>query len=410
MDEKLTYLPRTLERFFAQAASQFPVMLVTGPRQIGKTTFLRHLASDSRNYVTLDDPLLRELANEEPALFLQRFKAPVLIDEIQYAPGLLPHIKMEVDRDRKGGMYWLTGSQQFHLMRDVAESLAGRVGVVNLLGLSRRELIGKADSVPFLPGSDVLSARDDEPVMQLPGLFQWIWMGSFPALYGGPAVERDLFYSSYVQTYLQRDVRDLANVGDERAFLRFLRACAARTGQMLNMQDLSRDSDINPATAKRWLSILESSGIVYLLDPWHSNINKRMVKTPKLYFLDTGLAGYLTEWSSAATLEAGAMSGAFLETWVVSEILKSWWHNGKRAPLHYYRDKDTKEVDLLIHQDGIIYPVEVKKSANPGKDSIRNFNALRSLGQPIGEGAVISLVPMRLPIAEGVMAVPVGML
>ena len=179
---------------------------------------------------------------------------------------------------------------------------------------------------------------------------------------------------------------------------------------MLNMQDLSRDSDINPATAKRWLSILESSGIVYLLEPWHSNINKRMVKTPKLFFLDTGLAGYLTEWSSAATLEAGAMSGAFLETWVVSEILKSWWHNGKRAPLHYYRDKDTKEVDLLIHQDGIIYPVEVKKSANPGKDSILNFKALGSLGQPIGEGAVISLVPMRLPIAEGVMAVPVGML
>lgn len=406
----MSYKTRTLEQFFERATEQFPVMLVTGPRQVGKTTFLRHLADASRTYVTLDDPMVCALAKEDPALFLQRFRPPVLIDEIQYAPQLLPHIKMAVDRDRTAGQFWLTGSQQFHLMKGVSESLAGRVGVINLLGFSQRELRDDAAAAPFVPLPEVISQRDNSPTVLLPELFQNIWLGSFPALHQAIPAERDLFYSSYVQTYLQRDVRDLANVGDEASFLRFLRACAARTGQMLRMQDLCRDSDINHATGKRWLSILENSGIVYLLEPYHSNINKRLVKTPKLYFLDTGLAAYLTEWSTAATLEAGAMSGAFLETWVVSEILKSWWHNGKRAPLYYYRDKDTKEIDVLLHQDGTLYPIEIKKSANPDKHAVRHFKVLETLKQPIGAGAVISLAPMRLPISESVERIPVGML
>lgn len=406
----MNYKARTLEKFFLVATRQFPVMLVTGPRQIGKTTFLRHLADESRTYVTLDDPMICTLAKEDPALFLQRFRPPVLIDEIQYAPQLLPHIKMAVDRDRTAGQFWLTGSQQFHLMKGVSESLAGRVGVVNLLGFSQREQSSHAESEPFLPIPENLSARDGSPQILLQELFAKIWLGSFPALHQEIPADRDLFYSSYVQTYLQRDVRDLANVGDESSFLRFLRACAARTGQMLNMQDLCRDSDINQATGKRWLSILENSGIAYLLEPYHSNINKRLVKTPKLYFLDTGLAAWLTEWSSAATLEAGAMSGAMLETWVVSEVIKSFWHNGKRAPIYYYRDKDTKEIDLLIYQDGTIYPIEVKKSASPGKDAVRHFKVLETLNLPIGPGCVISLASMRLPITEKVDAVPVGML
>jgi len=406
----MNYKTRTLERFFLTATRQFPVMLVTGPRQIGKTTFLGHLAGEKRSYVTLDDPMVCSLAQEDPALFLQRYEPPVLIDEIQYAPQLFPHIKMAVDRNRTAGQFWITGSQQFHLMKGVSESLAGRVGVVNLLGFSQRELLGNATAEPFIPGKDLSAKRDNSPELLLPELYQKIWLGSFPALYQEIPADRNLFYSSYVQTYLQRDVRALANVGNEASFLRFLRACAARTGQMLTMQDLCRDSDINVATGKRWLSILENSGIVYLLEPYHSNFNKRLVKTPKLYFLDTGLAAYLTEWSTAATLEAGAMSGAFLETWVVGEILKSWWHNGKRAPIYYYRDKDTKEIDVLIHQDGTIYPIEIKKSANPGKDAVRHFKVLETLQQPIGPGVVISLAPMRLPITESVETVPVGML
>jgi predicted AAA+ superfamily ATPase len=354
--------------------------------------------------------MIRSLAKTDPALFLQRFPAPVLIDEIQYAPELLSYIKMDVDNNRTAGRFWLTGSQQFHLMKGISETLAGRVAVVQLLGFSRRELEHDASAGPFLPTQVLLRSRDKSKTVTLANLYKAIWLGSFPALYQKTSIDRDLFYSSYLQTYLQRDVRDLANVGDEISFLRFLRASAARTGQMLNMQDLCRDSNINPATGKRWLSILENSGIAYLLEPYHTNVTKRLVKAPKLYFLDTGLAAWLTEWSSAATLEAGAMSGAFLESWVVSEVIKSWWHNGKRAPLYYYRDKDTKEVDLLIHQDRIIYPIEIKKSANPGRDSVRPFKALESLKLPVGPGCVVSLVSQRLPITESVQAVPVGMI
>jgi len=406
----MPYKTRTLEGFFLQASQQFPVMLLTGPRQTGKTTFLRHLAEDARSYVTLDDPMLRVLAREEPSLFLQRFASPVLIDEIQYAPQLLPYIKMEVDSNPEPGRFWLTGSQQFHLMKGVTESLAGRAGVVSLLGFSQRELLGTPFEQPFLSVSEVLKPREHSPQLLLPELYRRIWLGSYPALHQELPVDHSLFYSSYVQTYLQRDVRDLANVGDESAFLRFLRNCAARTGQMLNIIDLCRNSDINHATGKRWLSILENSGIVYLLEPWHTNINKRLVKTPKLYMLDTGLAAWLTEWTSPTTLEAGAMSGAFLESWAVSEIVKSWWHNGKRAPIYYYRDKDTKEIDLLIYQNGILYPVEIKKSASPGKDAIRHFDVLQTLKQLIGHGCVISLAPMYVPISATIDNVPVGML
>ena len=405
----MPYKTRTLEIFFLQASQQFPVMLLTGPRQTGKTTFLRHLAGEERSYATLDDPMLRALAREEPALFLQRFTAPVLFDEIQYAPQLLPYIKMAVDNEPQAGKFWLTGSQQFHLMKGVTESLAGRVGVVNLLGFSQRELFDTPSAEPFLPMPEVMIQRAESRQLLLPELYRKIWLGSFPALHQENPADHDLFYSSYVQTYLQRDVRDLANVGDESAFLRFLRSCAARTGQMLNILDLCRQSDINHATGKRWLSILENSGILYLLEPWHTNINKRVVKTPKLYVLDTGLAAWLTEWTSPETLEAGAMSGAILESWVVSEIIKSWWHNGKRAPIYYYRDKDAKEVDLLIHQNGTLYPVEIKKSASPGKDAIRHFQVLQTLKQPIGQGCIISLAPMYLPITSTIDNVPVGM-
>ena len=275
----MPYKTRTLERFFLQASQQFPVMLLTGPRQTGKTTFLRHLAGEERSYATLDDPMLRALAREEPALFLQRFSSPVLIDEIQYAPQLLPYIKMEVDNEPQAGKFWLTGSQQFHLMKGGTESLAGRVGVVNLLGFSQRELLGAPSAEPFLPVQEVMKQRAQSRQLLLPELYQIIWRGSFPALHQNNPADHDLFYSSYVQTYLQRDVRDLANVGDEGAFLRFLRFCAARTGQMLNILDLCRNRDINHATGKRWLSILENSGILYLLEPWHTNINKRVVKT-----------------------------------------------------------------------------------------------------------------------------------
>ena len=406
------YVARTLEHYVKKAARQAPVLLVTGARQVGKTTLLRRASGRGRTYVTLDDPLVLRLAREDPALFVQRFPPPVLIDEIQYAPALLPHVKMAVDKARKPGLFWLTGSQQFHLMKGVSESLAGRVGVVQLLGLSRRELLRQpGESRPFLPRAARLhTLHASGGRLGLKALYELIWRGSFPAIALNPKADRDLFYGSYVQTYLQRDIRDLARVGDEMAFLRFLRAAAARTGQLLNLSDLARDADVAPNTAKHWLSILQASGIVYLLEPYHTNLTKRLVKAAKLYFLDTGLCAYLTGWSSPQTLEAGAMSGAMLETWVAIELLKGYWHNGLAAPLYYYRDKDKREIDLLIVQDGVLYPLEIKKSAAPSRDDVRHFEALGRLKRPVGAGGVICLAQDVLPLTAAAHTMPVGVL
>lgn len=401
------YVTRTLGQPLAAASRQFPVILVTGPRQVGKTTLLRHAAGTDRRYVTLDDPQARTLAREDPALFLQRFEPPVLIDEIQYALELLPHVKMLADASGRAGDFWLTGSQQFHLMQGVSESLAGRVGVVNLLGFSYRELTARGEAAePFLPGQH--GAGDSPQTPSLMELYEVIWRGSLPRIALDRSLDRDLFYSSYVQTYLQRDVQSLANVGDETAFLKFLRAAAARTGQLLNVADMARDVGVAPNTAKQWLSILRSSGVVYLLEPYHTNVTKRLVKAAKLYFLDTGLAAYLTGWSSPETLEAGAMSGAVLETWAVAEVIKSYWHAGRQAPIYYYRDKDLQEIDLLIFRDGTAYPIEIKKTSAPTKRDVRHFSVLDRLGVPRGPGAVLCLGSEAMPITESIWALPVS--
>lgn len=415
------YLQRTLETYVKKASAQFPILLVVGPRQVGKTTFLKALSEESRAYVTLDDPLLANLAREEPKLFLERFPPPILIDEIQYAPELLPFIKMFVDQNKGAGQFWLTGSQQFHLMKGVSESLAGRVGIVNLQGLSSFEKQGHAaQHTPFLPHYAEISDRavrlfgatvkgTAKPLPDLPSIYREIWRGSFPAVALNNDMDHDLFYGSYVQTYLQRDVRDLTRVGSESSFLKFLRATAARTGQLLNYADLSRDCDIAQPTAKAWISILQTSGLIYLLEPFATNLSKRLVKTPKLYFLDTGLCAYLTGWSDPTTLEAGAMSGAMLETYVVSEIIKSWWHNGKQAPLFFYRDKDKVEIDLVFWVDQKAYPVEIKKTAVPSKKAITSFSLLERVVGDVGEGGLICFSPLVMPIDPRNVAIPVGL-
>jgi len=402
------YIKRTLEQFIHKATKQFPVLLITGPRQVGKTTFLRHLSKKERTYVTLDDPVVATLAKKEPKLFLERFAPPILIDEIQYAPELFPYIKMYVDKTKRNGDFWLTGSQQFQLMKGVSETLAGRIGIINLLGLSQNEINKKLNVKPFLPTN--LQTKTLTKPLSLKKLFFNIWRGSYPAIALHKNIDRDLFYSSYIKTYLQRDVRDLTKVGDETTFFRFLKACAARTGQLLNLADLARDADISPNTAKNWLSILQASGIIYQLEPYHTNITKRLVKAQKLYFIDTGLCAYLAEWSDSKTLETGAMSGAILETFVVTEILKSYWHNGKSAPLYYYRDKDTKEIDLLIVSGQTIYPIEIKKTSSPNTDHIKNFYTLKKLNKKIGHGAVICLTDTFMPISKTVSAIPVSFL
>jgi len=388
------------------------VLLLTGPRQVGKTTLLEHLRENGRHYVTLDDRALRALARDDPDLLLQRFPPPVLIDEVQYAPELFPSIKRYVDRRHEPGAFWLTGSQQFHMMKDITETLAGRVAVINLLGFSRREKDRRPhDLEPFLPTRELIGERSESGgSTSLRSVYHEIWSGSFPAYRVGKIDEWDLFYRSYVQTYLERDVRDLVQVGNMESFRRFLRASAARTGGMLNYSDLSRDAGVSVNTARQWMSVLVASFQVFLLQPYYTNVTKRLSKTPKLYFLDTGLCAYLTEWSSPETLEAGPMSAAMLETYVFTEILKGWWHRMREATFYYYRNKDGREIDLLISRDGKLFPLEVKKSTRVDRGTRRLLSPLRKLKQDVGPGAVVCLYPRVLPIDQEIISVPVGIL
>lgn len=404
------YIHRTIEADWRKTSRQFPALLLTGPRQVGKTTLLEHLCEKRRKIVSLDDLNLRSLARRDPLLFLQRYSPPVLIDEIQYAPELFPAIKSIIDRARVPGAFWLTGSQQFQMMKGITESLAGRVAIVHLLGFSAREKKQRDIHVPpFLPVRKAFQLRANSlPADNLDRVYRTIWKGSFPAMVTGEIKQHDLFYRSYLQTYLQRDVRDLSQVGDLETFSRFVRACAARTAQMLNYADLARDCGISINTARNWMSILTASFMVYLLPPYHSNITKRLYKTPKLYFLDTGLCAYLTEWTSPKTLEAGAMSGAILETHVIAEILKSWWNRIKFPNLYYYRDKDGREIDLLISKDNRLYPVEVKRSAKINASDISSFAALHRFNRRTSDGAVICLCSESLPIDSHNSAIPVS--
>jgi predicted AAA+ superfamily ATPase len=403
------YVIRTLEKYFIKACRQFPVMLVTGARQVGKTTFLLHLSKKNQTYITLDDPLIQNLAKEDPALFLQRYKPPIIIDEIQYAPELLPYIKIEADRQRKNNLFWLTGSQYFHMMQGITESLAGRVGIINLFGLSLQEKKGFGKTVkPFLP-QNIINKRKENNLtkLSLKELYYSIWRGSFPAIALNNDMDWNLFYSSYVQTYLHRDVSYLSQVGDITAFMRFMKATAARTAQLLNISQLAQDADISVNTAKRWMSILIKSGIVYLVEPYYSNVSKRLIKAPKLFFLDSGLCSWLTNWTSPETLEAGAASGAMFETWVISEILKTWQHNGLYPSFYYYRNKDQKEIDLLIVKDGVVYPIEIKKTAAPHKQDI-HYASLTRLGVKLGPGIIVCLVEEPIPLSNDIYAIPVS--
>ncbi|MEY4591345.1 MAG: hypothetical protein RIR18_240 [Pseudomonadota bacterium] len=407
---------RTLAQSIKNISDSFPVLMVTGPRQVGKTTLLEMCAkadaSQLRRYVTLDDMDARALAQEDPALFLQTWKPPLIIDEIQYAPALFSAIKIMVDREQQNGLFWLTGSQKFHLMRGITESLAGRVAIVDLQGLSQAEISGLGcTSQPFQPTPAWISAaRTQSQPKSLEQVFNQIWLGAYPRLNDqGPKI-RDVFYRSYIQTYIQRDVQDVLKVSNQVAFSRFLSAVAARTGQLLNYAGLAKDVDIDNKTAKAWLSVLETSGLIFLLQPYHSNLTKRLVKAPKLYFLDTGLAAYLTKWPTPASLEAGNMSGAILETWVVSEILKSYWHNGLEAPLYFYRDTDQQEIDLLIESGDTLFPIEIKKTASPSQNAKRHFPAIAKLGKTVGAGAVICMVERDIPLSRDVTAIPLSYL
>lgn len=424
----MPYIKRAVEETIMQISKMFPVLLVTGPRQVGKTTLLQRLAEIQkesgieRKYVTLDDPDVRYLAKHDPALFLQRYEPPILIDEIQYATELFSYIKMSVDRSKRKGDFWITGSQVFRLMENVSESLAGRVGIVNLLGLSDAEIY-QVPNEPFSTDAGRLMKRLSVTKPRgLNEIYQRIFRGSMPELYADQNIDWETYYRSYVDTYLQRDIRDLAQVADEMQFYNFMTIVAAQTSKPVVYEELANAAGISAPTAKKWLSILVSSHIVVLVQPYHNNALKRVVKMPLLHFVDTGLAAYLLKWGNPEALEKGAMSGAFFESYVFSEIYKSYLNAGKEPPIFYYRDKDQKEIDLLIYQNGVLSPVEIKKAASPGKAAIKNFRVLDPVSMPetfnnletlkveIGTGSVVCMANDLLPVNEKNWYVPVWLI
>ena len=363
-----------------------------------------------RGYVTLDDLSDRNLAKTDPELFLQLHKPPVLIDEVQYAPELFTYIKMHVDSHDEPGAFWLTGSQVFKLMKGVQESLAGRVAVLSLTSLSQAEIYG-GKTEPFMVDLEALSARKEgRTKADVTAVFERIYQGSMPAIASHANSNSQIFYSSYLSTYIERDVRELSDAIDSLKFFRFITAVAARCGQMLNVAEIARDADLNQMQVKSWLGILETLGIIFYLHPYSNNLLKRLVKTPKLYFYDTGIVCYLTRWSSAETLERGAMNGAILENYVVSEIMKSYLNCGKEPFLYYYRDKDAKEIDIVLEHDGVLNPIEIKKSSNPGTELIKVFDLLDQSSTPRAKGAVICMKPELSAIDRDNYIVPVWMI
>lgn len=407
----MNYISRNLEKVVAEVTKEYPVVLVTGPRQVGKTTMLQKLMEGtSRSYVSLDDLNERSIAKNDPELFLQLHKPPVLIDEVQYAPELFTYIKIYVDKNHNPGDFWLTGSQVFKLMRGVQESLAGRVAVLSLTSLSQAEICnGKIE--PFTVDIEALLTRAKErKPADAREIFDRIFKGSMPAIVSGKNSNSQIFYSSYLTTYIERDVKALSDAIDSLKFLNFITATAARCSQMLNVADIARDADISQKQAKDWLGILETLGIIFYLHPYSNNLLKRLVKTPKLYFYDMGLVCYLTKWSSAETLESGAMNGAVLENYVVAEIMKTYLNSGKEPFMYYYRDKDAKEIDIVLEHDGVLNPLEIKKSSNPGTELVKVFDLLDKSSTPRSKGAVLCMKPELSAIDRDNYIIPIWMI
>ncbi len=416
----MQYKSRAIEDYIKKTEKGFKALLLTGPRQVGKSTILQQLYL-KHDYLTFDDPILVNEAKSEPGLFFRNHRPPMVLDEVQYISELFPYIKMECDKSDEKGAFLLTGSQQYHLMRNVSESLAGRVAILELSGLSLREHTDCTFNEPFVPSEDYIQRRGKD-VHTVSDIWRIIHRGGYPALLD-ENVDWGTFYASYVQTYIERDVNALENIKDKLKFTRFLTAAAARTGQMLNYSTIAEQVDVTVATVKAWISILETSGIVYLLQPYSNSALNRAIKTPKLYFRDTGLVCYLTKYLTPETAMNGALAGSLFETFVVSEILKSFSNVGVnyQGCISYYRGKDKNrrkengeevqresEIDILIERDGVIYPVEIKMSANPKLDMTNAFDILdRIPDKKRGLGVVLCMYTAPLWLSERVVALPI---
>lgn len=389
----MSYIKREIEKTIISAAKSYGAVIVTGPRQVGKTTTLRRITGDIR-YVTLDDMEARALARNDPEMFFSIHPAPLLIDEVQYAPEIFSRIKIEVDSGAKPGSFFMTGSQTFHLMRLAQESLAGRAAILRMSSLSQREIYRSLDgcheSEPFTVSLDALSKRSQQGVpTDTAGQFERVWRGSMPGHISGKFEDRGMFYSSYVASYIERDITNMTDRIDTLIFADFIRAAAARVAQTLNTHDIARDVGVTDDTAKRWLQLLEKSGVVFFLRPYSNNLLKRTVKTPKLYFFDTGLAAYLTKYATSDILMNGAINGAIFENYVVAEIMKSHLNSGVEPIAHYYRDTDGREIDLILEDGGKLHPIEIKKTASPSTQLATAFRVLDGSSLPRGTGAVV---------------------
>lgn len=396
----MKYIERTLERKFLKMSSFFKAVLITGARQVGKTTILKHLAEgQKRTYVSMDNTMARTLAKSDPVLFFQTYKPPIIIDEIQKAPELFEQIKIMCDESEERGLFWLTGSQQYNMMKNVRETLAGRIGILELYSLSKNEVDGirfpnEMDfSLACLQQRQACTGKND-----VVDVFEHIWRGGMPDAIYADAEQRQEYYNSYIETYLMRDVSEEGGITDSVRFRKFLNACAALVAEQVNYKTLAEAAEISQPTAKDWLRLLQGLGIIYLLQPFANNELKRLAKTPKLYFCDTGLCAYLSMWLTRDTLMNGAASGHYFENYVIIELVKNFSYSSVKANLTYYRDSNAKEIDVMVEENGLIHPLEIKKSANPDRREIKKYEIIDKTNLERGSGGIICMCEEVIPI------------
>lgn len=396
----MKYIERTLERKFLKMSSFFKAVLITGARQVGKTTILKHLAEgQKRTYVSMDNTMARTLAKSDPVLFFQTYKPPIIIDEIQKAPELFEQIKIMCDESEERGLFWLTGSQQYNMMKNVRETLAGRIGILELYSLSKNEVDGirfpnEMDfSLACLQQRQACTGKND-----VVDVFEHIWRGGMPDAIYADAEQRQEYYNSYIETYLMRDVSEEGGITDSVRFRKFLNACAALVAEQVNYKTLAEAAEISQPTAKEWLRLLQGIGIIYLLQPFANNELKRLAKTPKLYFCDTGLCAYLSMWLTRDTLMNGAASGHYFENYVIIELVKNFSYSSVKANLTYYRDSNAKEIDVMVEENGLIHPLEIKKSANPDRREIKKYEIIDKTNLERGSGGIICMCEEVIPI------------
>ena len=406
------YLGRLAEKRFITIANMFPVALVCGPRQVGKTTMLKHLSqNENRTYVTLDDLDARTLAVNDPKLFFQKYKTPILIDEVQYAPNLFQHIKIMADRNIKAGEFWLTGSQSYSIMKNVTESLAGRIGILNMYSLTHSEIKGRLlESPRDFSFDNLISAHAGSPGLELNEIFMHIYFGGMPKLLNANEEERDVYFSSYIHSYLMRDIMELGKISDIVKFNLFLSACALQVGNVVNYANLANVAGISQPTAKEWLDTLQGMGIVYLIRPYFNNSLKRLTKTPKLYFYDTGLCSYVSRIPSAANLQSSYMAGAYFENYVMNQLVIKYKLMHNPPEIYFYRDSDKNEIDIILEDFDGLTPLEVKLSANPNKRVVNRFKVLDKTGKEIKNGGIVCLSDDIYPIDEKNSLIPVSVL